>query len=107
MPASAKPKWDELLEGIKPEILRAVDRHQLGILAMLLADSERLAQAMDDKPGDLKIRRAFVQQAAHVHKLSAVFGLAPADRSRMKLPEKELGPDPFEAFMNSRLVKDN
>jgi hypothetical protein len=86
-------KWRFLISKIEPSILRAVDEIQLRILAELIVQVDRLAEQIATDPTDHRIRRLQLATAQHISRLSALFGLSPADRMRMKLEPPE---DPDE-----------
>jgi phage terminase small subunit len=76
--------WDDLLERIPAELLRGVDSYQLAHLCRCIVDAERCHahwRANEDELGFLRMAR---NAEAQVNKLSALYGLSPADRSRLK-----------------------
>jgi hypothetical protein len=77
--------WNSLLEQIPHELLRRVDGYQLGILCEFIIRERKLAAACRDDLTDDKLLRAHLQAAQHVAKLSAMYGLSPIDRRRIRL----------------------
>ena len=77
-------KWDELLPQLHKPSLRAVDVHELRTLCELLVCKDTLAAATLADPLDSRTGNLFLKVVDRIHKLSAVFGLNPADRKRLK-----------------------
>ncbi|MFN9434945.1 MAG: P27 family phage terminase small subunit [Planctomycetota bacterium] len=98
--AAAAAKWNELLDQLPRPALRRVDSHQLRILCELLALVDVQTEAAAANPTDPKLSRMLLQTAQHIHRLSSCFGLTPADRARMSLPEDE-GPDELQLFLEA------
>jgi len=96
--APAAAKWEQLLEQLPRPALRSIDCHQLRILAELLALVDAQTTAAAANPTDPKLSRTLLQTAQHVHRLSSCFGLTPADRARLNIPEDE-GPDELQMFL--------
>ena len=96
--APARVKWDELAGQLNPEVLEAIDSHAVALLATLLAEVEQLARMAANNPENLPIKRSLVQVAQSFNRMSALFGLTPADRARVKAPKND-GPDPFAEFI--------
>lgn len=85
MTARAQNKWGELLDQIPTGLLRQIDVHQLRLLSELLAQSDALAERIDDAPSDDKARRLYLATIDRVARLSGMFGLSPNDRKRSQL----------------------
>lgn len=100
MPKEVGVKWDEVISQLPSAILRKCDVHELLTLARLLAHADKVAAAMDADPADHKTARIFLNIADRIHKLSASFGLTPADRKRLSL-ETEEEVDEIAEFMKS------
>jgi hypothetical protein len=95
-------KWDALIQQIPAATLAQLDEHALGLLAELLAQAEQLSAAIDANPADAPTRRLFLGTIDRITRLSAVFGLDPASRARLKLdPDSTPENDPFLAFIQS------
>ena len=91
--------WDELVSMLEPGILRRVDCFQLQTLAQLIVQSRMLAnQALSD-PSDPKKNRSWLSTVDQVRKLSALFGLSPMDRSRLKIDPSSDEPDEFQEWL--------
>ncbi len=96
--------WDELVSMLEPGILRRVDCFQLQSLAQLIVQSRLLAsQALSD-PSDPKKNRSWLSTVDQVRKLSALFGLSPMDRSRLKVDPSSDEPDEFDLWLAKRGV---
>ena len=89
MPKDVGQKYDEVVSQLPAAILRRCDVHELLTLARLLAQSDKVADAMASDPLDHKTGRAFLNIVDRIHKLSAAFGLTPADRKRLSLETEE------------------
>lgn len=100
MPKDVGQKYDEVISQLPAAILRKCDVHELLTLARLLAQADKVAAAMSADPLDHKTGRAFLNIADRIHKLSASFGLTPADRKRLSL-ETEEEVDEIAEFMKS------
>lgn len=85
-----KQVWNQLVEMIPADLLRSIDYIQLRILSESVVHIEKLAQIMRDDPDDHKASTRYLQFGQHITRLSAQFGLSPADRSRLKFEP----PDP-------------
>jgi hypothetical protein len=95
-------KWDSLIQQIPAATLAQLDEHNLGLLAELLAQSEQLSAAIDANPADAPTRRLFLNTVDRITRLSALFGLDPASRARLKLdPDSKPENDPFLAFLKA------
>lgn len=83
--------WRQIMGMLPPEMLRSVDVFQLKVLCDSLVHIDRLAAAMQADPEDHKVATRYLQFAQHITRLSAQFGLSPADRARIKfeLPPPE------------------
>jgi hypothetical protein len=98
--AGGARKWDTLIEQIPANTLTQLDEHNLGLLAELLAQSEQLSRLIEANPADEKSRRFFLQTVDRISRLSAVFGLDPASRAKLKIdPESDPENDPFMQFL--------
>lgn len=89
-----KAKWREVMCQLPGLLLRKIDVHQLGNLCRLLVLADVYGKAA---ASDMKAVRMLIQVVDRVHKLSASFGLTPADRRRMEMPlETE---DEFDSWL--------
>ncbi len=89
MPKDVGKKYDELVSQIPSAILRKCDVHELLTIARLLVQSDRLAAALEADPLDHKTARVFQGIVDRIHRLSASFGLTPADRKKLSLEVEE------------------
>lgn len=90
MPDTVGRKWDQMVEQLPAGSLRKIDGHELRILAELLAMADGLSEACRLDPSDHKTARVYLNVVGQVHRLSASFGLNPADRKRLAIePEQE------------------
>jgi hypothetical protein len=105
MTARAQDKWGELLEQIPTCLLRQIDVHQLRLLAELLAQSDALAERIEDAPSDDKATRLYLATIDRVARLSGMFGLSPNDRKRSQL-EPAPEDDATLAELLTRLSRD-
>lgn len=90
MVAEVARKWDELLPQLHKPSLRAVDVHELKTLCELLVTKDAMAAAMLADPLDTKVTNSYLKIVDRMHKLSAVFGLNPADRKRLKQEQAQV-----------------
>jgi hypothetical protein len=98
LPDDIASKWDELIEQLPIHALRKVDVHQLKELARLMAYSDSLHRLVLSDPLDHKTGRMYLGVQDRIHRLSASFGLTPADRKRLSLePEQE--DDPLQQYL--------
>lgn len=93
-----RAKFFELVKQIPQAILDKSDVHQLGSLAVALCQIAVVYKQMKHDPTDLKLKRSFVALCQTVNRASALYGLSPADRARIKTPVEE-GEDPFAAYL--------
>lgn len=100
MPKDVGIKYDEVVSQLPALILRRCDVHELLTLARLLAQADLVAAEMNSNPLDHKTARIFLNIADRIHKLSASFGLTPADRKRLSLDTEE-EVDEIEEFLKS------
>ncbi len=91
--------WDLILEQLPHDVLQPIDVHELKFLVTLICHSEQLAANIEADPTDAASRRLYLQTFKEVHRLSAVFGLNPADRSRLGIAKADTEPDPFLEFL--------
>jgi hypothetical protein len=96
---AAADAWDELLACIDPVMLRRVDGFQLRNLAELLHQSKGLAAAAMADPNDPKKTRSWLAVVDQIRKLSALFGLSPLDRCRLKITPQDSEPDEFQQWL--------
>ena len=82
-------KWDQLMLQLPQHALRGIDVHELKLLAECLVLADNLADAMLANPTDHSTARLFLNVTDRVHRLSAAFGLNPADRRRLDLQADE------------------
>jgi len=81
--------WTHLLNQIPAELLRSNDTYQLRILCELIVRERKLAKMLRDDATDLPTNRAHLQVAQQISRLSAMYGLSPIDRRRIRLePQK-------------------
>jgi hypothetical protein len=99
-------KWDELVAQFDPRLLRSTDAHQLYLLSELLAQGERITKQIQADPTDMRLTRALVSVASQVYRLSAVFGLSPQDRARIKIPES-MEESPLQQMLAKRGISLN
>lgn len=92
--------WTHLINQIPHELLRAVDSYQLKILCELIVREKALAKLLRDDPTDLPVNRAHLQVAQQISKLSAMFGLSPIDRRRIRL-QPQVPDDDADDWANS------
>ena len=90
--------WDQLRTQIHPSILQAADAHQLRILAELIVQSKALSKDALANPHVLGLTRLWLSVADHLCRLSALFGLSPGDRSRLKIDSSESRNDPSQEW---------
>ena len=96
--------WDELRTQISLSVLRAADAHQLRTLAELIVQSKALSVAALADPSDPRLTRIWLGVADQIRKLSALFGLSPMDRQRLKI-EPETEPDEFQKMLARRAIR--
>lgn len=94
---AASNYWDRLCGELKG-YLKAIDGHELKILATLLAQSDHLSETIRNDPDDAKATRLYLQVSQQIHRMSASFGLNPADRQRLKV-DAEPEADPFADYL--------
>lgn len=94
------PIWDELLGQLPSHALRAIDVHELRLLCETLLMSRRLAEQVRLDPADHKAGRLLLNVVDRIHRMSAAFGLSPADRKRLDIEADELDEDdPFNELL--------
>jgi hypothetical protein len=107
MPKDLSPdvtaKWQEVIGQLDRRMLRAIDCHELTILARLLALFDSLSARVDVAPDDVASTRLLLQVVDRVHRLSAAFGLSPADRCRLRI-EPEPVENPLDEFRRAFAV---
>jgi phage terminase small subunit len=81
--------WTKLMSQIPAELLRSNDAYQLKILCELIVREARLAKLLRDDATDLPTNRAHLQVAQQISRLSAMYGLSPIDRRRIRLQPQE------------------
>jgi len=84
MPEALSRVWDELVPQLHQSSLRHIDVHEIKILCELLLMKSQLWQFVSVDPTDSKLNRQYINVVDRIHKLSAVFGLNPSDRRRLK-----------------------
>ncbi len=100
-------KWSSLLPTLPAQSLRRVDAVQLAILVEQLVEIDELTTHIESEPADLKARSLRLRICQQVGRMSAQFGLSPADRKRLNFePEQRQPNDPFTDYMNRRLHDD-
>ena len=96
--------WDELRTQIPSGVLRSADAHQLRTLAELIVQSNALSAAAIKDPSEPRLTRIWLGVADQIRKLSALFGLSPMDRQRLKI-EPETEPDEFQKMLARRAIR--
>lgn len=91
--------WDHLRTQIHSRLLHAEDVHQLRNLAELIAQSRALSREAMANPHELRLTRTWLSVVDQVRKLSALFGLSPGGRSRLKFGTSESENDPFQEWI--------
>lgn len=86
--------WDALLDQLPDELLRGVDVYMLEVLCRCINDARLLRQQFE-VTADPAIMRLVRSTEAQINKLSALYGLSPADRGRIKF-EPEVHDDATE-----------
>jgi len=91
MPTEVAAKYDEVLSQLPPGVLRRIDVHGLHNLARLLQVSDQYFQLTMDDPTDHKSARLYLNIQNQIHRMSAAYGMTPADRKRLAFapPEPE------------------
>ena len=84
LPEALSRIWDALLPQLHQPSLRNVDVHEIKILVELLHLKAQLWEIVSVDPTDSKLNRQYINVVDRIHKLSAVFGLNPSDRRRLK-----------------------
>jgi hypothetical protein len=95
--APSAAKWADLMDQLPQHVLRMADQHQLRTSSELLALSDALSATVATDPADHNAAR-LLQTAQQVHRLRACFGLTPADRAKLHLPDDE-GPDRLQLWL--------
>lgn len=93
--------WDQIIDQVPTAFLRRIDVYQLRTLCELLALKDRIAGFMKADPTDLKATRLYIATSQQVNRLSAMFGLDPVSRARLKLSPVQPD-DPFTEWLNER-----
>jgi phage terminase small subunit len=86
---AVQAKWREIVSQIPGGVLRRIDCHQIKLLAELLAGADDLSRQIQADPQNDRARRLFLQSIDRIQRLSALFGLSPADRMRLKIEAEE------------------
>lgn len=82
--------FDELVERMPVGSLRRIDSYQLCGLSRLICRDRFVSEALREDPLNLQLARLQVSIVNQIGRLSAQFGLSPADRSRMAItPEPD------------------
>lgn len=89
-----KAVWDALLCQLPAELLRGVDVYMLATLCRCICDAEK-CHSLWRESSDPKYLRLVRTTEAQISKLSALYGLSPADRGRLKF-ETEIEDDATE-----------
>ncbi len=103
LPQAVAAKWDELLPQLAQHALRQVDVHELKLLAEVLVMADNLAAAMLADPADHRTGRLYLNTLDRVHRLSASFGLNPADRMRLQLKPDDQEISPMQELLHRRM----
>lgn len=75
--------WDALLDQLPEQLLRGVDCYMLGCLARCVCDARKCHELWREG-SDPKYLRLVRTTESQLNKLSALFGLTPSDRTRLK-----------------------
>ena len=94
-------KWKALVDEIPRGTLCRVDVHLLLTLCRLLVMADLLQVTIAKNPLDDRSRRLQLQVADRISRFSAMFGLSPADRQRMKLVDTGNKGDDFDKWKES------
>lgn len=94
-------KWAALLADLPAIELRRIDAVQLGILVDQLIEIDQLGAMIEVDPSDLKARSLRLRVSQQVARLSAQFGLSPADRKRLNF-EPIAKEDDFTRWLHDR-----
>ena len=94
-------KWASLLADLPASELRRIDGVQLAILVDQLIEIDQLGAMIEADPSDLKSRSLRLRVSQQVARLSAQFGLSPADRKRLNFDPPEVE-DEFSIYMKRR-----
>jgi phage terminase small subunit len=79
--------WTSLMSQIPNELLRRIDAVQLTTLCELIVEKDELGKLMKEQRGNLPLVRTYINTAQQINRSSAMFGLSPIDRRRMKLEQ--------------------
>ena len=92
--------FSSLLEMAPANLLRRIDGTTLSLLARLTVREQTLAAALAAEPANLPLGRQHLQVVAQLCRMAAAFGLTPADRQRLKVPEDTEGQEMFSSIMD-------
>lgn len=88
--------WKRLMGEIPAELLRKIDAYQIRVLCSLIAREATLATQCQMDPADLQMNRAHLAVVSQIARLSAMFGLSPIDRRRIRMRPPEVQSDADE-----------
>lgn len=97
--ADEQAAFADLLELTAVNLLRRIDGTTLSLLARLTVREQTLAAALAAEPENLPLGRQHLQVVAQVCRMSAVFGMSPGDRQRLKVPDDTADQDVFLSIM--------
>ena len=81
--------WVQLIDQLPSGLLRRIDSHQLRTLCECLSLRDQLSREVNANPLDKAAFSHYLRTVQQIQRLSSVFGLAPLDRQRMRLPSTE------------------
>jgi len=90
----------ELVGRLPTGVLRLVDSYQLAALSRLIERERWVAVAVANDPENLQLARLQVAIIGQLSRMSAQFGLSPADRRRLSLsPDESSDVNPLVSIM--------
>lgn len=95
--AAVAKKWRLLIDQLPARSLRRIDGHQLRLLSEHLTAFDILTEHLETNKGDYPTHRSTLQIVDRIARLSALFGLSPADRARLRHHEAN-GPDELDRW---------
>lgn len=95
----------ELVGRLPTGVLRAVDSYQLAALSRLIEREKWAAVAIQTDPENLQLARLQVAIIGQIGRLSAQFGLSPADRKRLSLSPDAADDDNVFADIMARMAR--
>jgi len=100
MPKEISKIWDQLVPQLHTPSLRNVDAYEIKILCELFFLKSQISESLMQDPVNVQLNRQFLNVVDRIHKLSAVFGLNPSDRKRLKQDTVEVQ-DAADEWANS------